>query len=154
MSRIALATLTHGMEFVARTASDHEVRMDAAEKVGGEDKAARPAEMPFVGLAGCTGMDAISILRKMRQEVATFAVAAEGLERTTEHPKRWTAVRVIFEVTGDVDPAKLEKAINLSRNRYCGVSASLRPAVRIEYRYVLNGSVTDLGEAEPEVERE
>ncbi len=139
MPRIALATLTTGMEFVARTASDHEIRMDALDTSGGKNTGARPAELPFAGLAGCTGMDVISILRKMRQDVATFQVEIEGSERTEEHPKRWTSIRVVFTVTGDVEAEKLERAIDLSRTRYCSVSASLKPAMNIKYVYILNG---------------
>ncbi|MCB2211549.1 OsmC family protein [bacterium] len=139
MSRIALATLTRGMEFVARTGSDHEVRMDAREESGGKNLGPRPAELPYVGLAGCTGMDVISILRKMRQDVATFQVEVEGVTKTEEHPKRWSKIRVIFTVTGEVEAAKLERAIDLSRTRYCGVSDVMRPAIEIEYVYVLNG---------------
>jgi putative redox protein len=140
MPRIALATLTTGMEFVARTNSDHEVRMDTAEEGGGKDTGARPNELPFVGLAGCTGMDVISILRKMRQEVATFQVEIEGVERREEHPKFWTSVRVIFTITGNVEADKIERAIELSRTQYCSVSASLRPGMKIEYVYILNGT--------------
>ena len=146
MTRIALATLTKDMEFVARTNSDHEVRMDAADASGGHNNGPRPAELPYVGLAGCTGMDVISILRKMRQDAATFQVEVEGLERTQEHPKRWTKIRVIFTVTGEVEAEKLERAIDLSRTRYCGVSDVLRPAIDIQYVYVLNGTETVMAE--------
>lgn len=144
MTRIALATLAKKMEFVGETHSNHEVRMDAGEAVGGTDKAARPAELPFVGLAGCTGMDVISILRKMRQEFATFKVEVEGLEKREEYPKHWTEIRVVFTVTGELDVKKVTKAIDLSRTRYCGVSAILREAITIHYRLVLNGEVHDL----------
>jgi len=149
MPRIALATLTTGMEFVARTGSNHQIRMDALEKSGGSDRGPRPAELPFAGLAGCTGMDVISMLRKMRQEPVTFQVEVEGIERTEEHPKYWKSIRVIFTVTGEVEPAKLQKAIDLSRTRYCGVSASLKPAVDIQYVYILNNSETVMDPAQP-----
>lgn len=148
MASIAHATLEGNMKFVATTHSGHSVEMDAAEKVGGTDSAARPAEMPFVGLAGCTGMDVISILRKMRQDFTHFSVEVEGVERTEDYPKRWISIRVIFHVEGEVEAPKLTKAINLSRTRYCGVSASMRPAVDMEYVYVLNGERTVMGEPE------
>jgi len=137
-----------GMHFFTDTPSGHTVEMDSAAEVGGTDLAARPKELIYVSLAGCTGMDAISILRKMRQPVTAFSVEVEGLERTEEHPKYWTRIRVIFHVEGEVEPDKLKKSINLSRARYCGVSASLRPTVKIDYRYVLNGESMDLGEPE------
>ena len=144
MATISHARLTGEMQFVAKTGSGHEVIMDAKADVGGQDAGPRPAELPFVGLSGCTGMDAISILRKMRQDVTSFSVEVEGLERTEEHPKYWSIIRVTFHVEGEVEPAKLEKAINLSRERYCGVSAIMRGVVDIQYRYVLNGESVDM----------
>lgn len=146
----ALLDNIEGMHFTTDTASGHKVEMDSAETVGGTNLAARPKELIYVSLAGCTGMDAISVLRKMRQPVASFSVDVEGLEQTEEHPKYWTHIRVIFNVEGEVEPEKLKKAINLSRTRYCGVSASLRGSVKIDYRYVLNGNAVDLEEPEAE----
>ncbi|MBD3166557.1 OsmC family peroxiredoxin [bacterium] len=137
-------TKMDGMKFVSKTRSGFEVAMDAKADVGGDDSAPRPAEMHFVGLTGCTGMDVISVLRKMRQDVTRFQINVEGLHRTEEHPKFWDEIMVVFEVEGDVEPKKLEKAIDLSRTRYCGVSASLRGSVTIHYRYILNGETTDL----------
>ncbi len=150
MSTITHAKLDSGMHFTASTKSGHTVEMDSVEKVGGTDKAARPAELPFVGLAGCTGMDTISILRKMRQEPESFSVEIEGIDRTEEHPKRWVKIRVIFHVDGEVEPKKLAKAIDLSRTRYCGVSTNMKGAVEILYSYVLNGERVDMGEPEEE----
>ncbi|HEB84821.1 MAG TPA: OsmC family peroxiredoxin [Bacteroidetes bacterium] len=138
------APLVGGMKFVAETKSGHEVIMDAAPNVGGEDSAARPAEMPLVGLAGCTGMDVVSILRKMRQNFTRFEVEIDGLERAEEHPKVWLELRVIFHVEGDLNPERLTRAIDLSRSRYCSVSAGMRGVTKIHYRYVLNGETVDL----------
>lgn len=147
MKTITQTTLTGGMKFVAKTGSGHEVVMDARQEVGGEDSGPRPAELPFVGLSACTGMDTISILRKMRQEPDEFSVDVEGVDRTEEHPKYWKRIRVTFHVKGDVDEKKLVKAIDLSRTRYCGVSTIMQPTVTIDYRYVLNGDAVDLGES-------
>jgi len=150
MSTIAHAKLDGFMKFVAKTGSGHEIVMDAKEKVGGKDEGPRPAELPFAGLAGCTGMDAISILRKMRQDVKSFSVEVEGHEAATEHPKVWKEISVIFHVEGDVDAKKLARAIDLSRTRYCSVSATLKDPMIINYAFVLNGERTDLGDPEAE----
>lgn len=148
MAMIAHATLEDGMKFVAETASGHQVVMDAHPKSGGEDSAARPLELPFAGLAGCTGMDVISILRKMRQEPEHYSIEVEGVEREEDYPKQYLAIRVTFHVKGDVAADKLERAIDLSRTRYCSVSASLRKAMRIEYNFVLNGERTVMKDQE------
>ncbi len=134
------------MRFAATTGSGHTVYMDSMPNVGGDDSAARPAELPFVGLAGCTGMDAISILRKMKQDVQSYEVEVEGVDRTEEYPKYWKEINVVFHVTGDVDPKKLARAINLSRTRYCGVSAIMKGVVKFHYFYDLNGERVELGE--------
>jgi putative redox protein len=85
----------------------------------------------MVALAGCTGMDVISILKKMRVEVEGFAVRVVG-DLTEEHPKHFEKMHVIYEFKGkDLPMDKLEKAINLSEERYCGVSVSYRQAMGI-----------------------
>ncbi len=136
------------MYFKAETRSGHEIEMDGLPPVGGEDRAARPAELPFAGLAGCTGMDTISILRKMRQDVTGFEVEVAGIKQAEDHPKIWQEIRVIFHVQGTVEPAKLEKAIDLSRTRYCSVSAIMKDTVKIHYSYSLNGQTKAMPDSE------
>lgn len=109
----------------------HKITIDAADAVGGENHGPRPKPLMLVALAGCTGMDVISILKKMRVEVEAFAVKVEG-DLTEEHPKQFTQMRVIYEFKGkDLPMDKLEKAVNLSEERYCGVSAMYRKAIGI-----------------------
>ena len=109
----------------------HKIIIDAAEPVGGENRGPRPKPLMLVALAGCTGMDVVSILKKMRVEVEAFNVVVEG-DLTEEHPKQFTQMRVIYEFKGkDLPMDKLEKAINLSEERYCGVSAMYRKVIGI-----------------------
>ncbi len=109
----------------------HEILLDAADAVGGENRGPRPKPLMMVALAGCTGMDVISILKKMRVEVEGFAVRVVG-DLTEEHPKHFEKMHVIYEFKGkDLPMDKLEKAINLSEERYCGVSVSYRQAMGI-----------------------
>ena len=109
----------------------HEIMLDAVEAVGGENRGPRPKPLMMVALAGCTGMDVISILKKMRVEVDGFAVRVVG-DLTEEHPKHFEKMHVIYEFKGkDLPMDKLEKAINLSEERYCGVSVSYRKAMGI-----------------------
>lgn len=152
MKTLTKTTLKGGMLFSSETASGHTVLMDALPKVGGNDEAARPAELPFVGLSGCTGMDVISVLRKMRQEPDKFEIEIQGVDATTEYPKYWREINVIFHVEGDIDPKKLTKAIDLSRNRYCGVSAIMKGKVTVHYKYTLNGETVDLPDSSDESE--
>jgi len=109
----------------------HKLIIDANEAVGGENRGPRPKPLMLVALAGCTGMDVVSILKKMRVEVDDFNVIVEG-DLTEEHPKQFTQMRVIYEFKGkDLPMDKLEKAINLSEERYCGVSAMYKKAIGI-----------------------
>ncbi|PKP08867.1 MAG: osmotically inducible protein C [Bacteroidetes bacterium HGW-Bacteroidetes-4] len=111
----------------------HKIVIDADEKVGGKNLGPRPKALMMVALAGCTGMDVISILKKMRVEVNTFNVRVEG-NVTEEHPKQYDAMKLIYEFSGDnLEEEKLRKAIDLSMERYCGVSAVYKKAMQMSY---------------------
>jgi putative redox protein len=113
--------------------SGHHVTMDALPVSGGNDEGARPKELMLAALAGCTGMDVISILKKMRTEPAFFNVRVEA-EMTEEHPKHYTAMHIIYEFKGEgLEMEKLQKAVDLSQERYCGVSTVYRKALDITY---------------------
>ncbi len=109
----------------------HEIIIDAAEQVGGENRGPRPKPLMLTALAGCTGMDVVSILRKMRVEFEDFDVIVEG-NLTEEHPKQFYKMNVIYEFKGkDLPMDKLKKAVSLSEERYCGVSATYKKAFDI-----------------------
>lgn len=133
----AKVTLSGGMRFVGQADSGHAVVMDAAANVGGEDSAARPSELLLIALAGCTGMDVVSILRKKRQPVTGLEVLVQA-EQATEHPKRFTAMKVEYRVHGaGVDPAAVRRAIELSESTYCSVGATLREPVTIKSSFTI-----------------
>jgi putative redox protein len=114
-----------------------EIPIDADEAVGGQNKGPRPKGLMLTSLAGCTAMDVISILRKMRIEPDQFSVDVES-ELTDEHPKVFKKVRITYRLKGEgIDRAKVEKAVNLSQDRYCGVSAMMRQAVPIEHEIII-----------------
>jgi putative redox protein len=109
----------------------HKIMLDAAEAVGGEDRGPRPKPLMLTALAGCTGMDVVSILKKMRVEVEDFEVTVEG-DLTDEHPKQYYKMNVIYTFKGkDLPLEKLKKAVSLSEERYCGVSALYRKAIEL-----------------------
>ncbi|GAB4302053.1 MAG: OsmC family protein [Marinilabiliales bacterium] len=109
----------------------HKIVIDAEPHVGGEDKGPRPKPFMLAALAGCTGMDVISILKKMRVDVEDFDVIVEG-ELTDEHPKYYKNMHVIYQFKGkDLPMEKLEKAVSLSEERYCGVSALYKQVIPI-----------------------
>ncbi len=113
------------------TVNGHKIILDAADAVGGENRGPRPKPFLLTALAGCTGMDVISILKKMRVEVKNFNVTVEG-DLTEEHPKQFSKMNVIYEFTGtDLPLEKLQKAVSLSEERYCGVSAMYRKVIEL-----------------------
>ena len=126
-----------GMAFEAEV-NGHKMMLDAAEKNGGHNLGPRPKVLMLVALAGCTAMDVVSILTKMRVELDNFDVKVEG-EQSEEHPVHYTNMHIIYEFWGkDLPLEKLEKAINLSHDRYCGVSAVYRKAMPVTHDIVVH----------------
>jgi putative redox protein len=116
----------------------HKLILDADAAVGGENKGMRPKPLMLVALAGCTGMDVVSILKKMRVEVESFDVEVQG-DLTEAHPKHFTNMHIIYKFKGENLPMdKLEKAIKLSQDSYCGVSANYRKAMNLTFEIVVN----------------
>ena len=127
-----------GMSFTGKL-DGFDLVIDADEKVGGKNLGPRPKGLTLISLAGCTGMDVISILKKMRVEVESFEVSTDA-ELTEEHPKKFKSIKIIYDIKGnDVPSDKVKKAVSLSEERYCGVSASLKPSAEITNEIFING---------------
>lgn len=119
-------------------APEGNVMIDAAEDAGGQGKGLRPKALMLTALAGCTAMDVASLLKKMRAEVADFKIEVEA-NLTDEHPKIYDKVKVTYKFYGaDFQKDKIEKAVNLSVERYCGVMEMFRKfaEVSIEIQYI------------------
>jgi len=115
----------------------HELMLDLDETVGGQNLGPRPKPLLLVALGGCTAMDVISILRKMRIKPEYFNVKVDG-EVTEEHPKHFTKIKLIYEFRGkDLPLDKLQKAVDLSQNNYCGVSETLRKSVELTSEIII-----------------
>ncbi|MBP8972517.1 MAG: OsmC family protein [Anaerolineae bacterium] len=123
--------------FTGYSDNGYSIPLDAAKVAGGHNAGVSPMELLLTALGGCTGMDVISILRKKQQDVTGFEVQVEGV-RADEHPRVYTEIWVKFVVTGrGVDAQALERAIELSRDKYCGAAATLRHTAQIHYDYVI-----------------
>jgi putative redox protein len=121
------------LSFTGSAGSGFQVPLDTDTGVGGDEDGFRPMELILVGLAGCTAMDVISILKKKQQDVTSFEVKADG-ERTSEHPRVFTHIRLEYTVTGHhLDPAAVERAVQLSEEKYCPAQAMLKKAVAIDH---------------------
>ncbi len=116
----------------------HKIILDAEANVGGLDRGPRPKPLMQLSLAGCTAMDVISILKKMRVEVEDFRVHVDG-ELTEEHPKHYSKMHIIYEFTGKNLPmAKIEKAVTLSQDRYCGVSYLYKKVMELTHEIIVH----------------
>lgn len=111
----------------------HKIYLDTSQEHGGKNTGPRPKQMMMVALAGCTAMDVSSILKKMREEVEEFTVEVEG-DMAEEHPKKYEAMKVIYHIKGkNINRKNVEKAVDLSANKYCGVSANYSKAFPISH---------------------
>src|SRR5579885_1312522 len=131
----AQATLATQMRFEVEAGSGHHVTLDAAEHDGGQNTGFRPMELLLVGLAGCTGMDVISILRKKRQQVTAYEVRVEG-RRAEGHPMVFVEITIEHILTGvHIQPGGVVRAIHLSAERYCGAGAMLGKVAHLTHTF-------------------
>ncbi len=136
MKETIKATWLNDLSFEAEV-DGHKIYLDTAPEHGGKNLGPRPKPLMMVALAGCTGMDVAAILKKMRVEIEALSIEVEG-DITEDHPKRFEGMKVIFKVKGkDVPLASVEKAVNLSRDRYCGVSVNYAKAFPIAYEIII-----------------
>lgn len=131
----AKVKLVKDMQFEGRATSGHTLTMDADDVSGGHNAGFRPMELLLVGFGGCSGMDVISILRKKRQPVAGLDINIAG-EMTDEYPKIYREVHIEYVVKGKgVGKEAVERAIQLSLDKYCSVGATLGKAGTITHSY-------------------
>jgi putative redox protein len=129
----ASVKLDHGMTFIGQADSGFQVQMGTDPAVGGEDDGLRPMELLLISLGGCTGMDVISILRKMKEDVVDFEVKLSA-GRQDSHPKVFTTITVRYIVRGrHINPDNVARAVELSAERYCPAQAMLAQSVAIEH---------------------
>ena len=131
MKHVVDMALTDKMAFEGDL-DGHKVIVDAPEEAGGSDLGPRPKKLMLTALAGCTGVDVVMILKKMKVEYEALNIIVEG-ELTEDHPKHYNKMKIVYQFKGtDLPQAKLEKAVKLSEEKYCGVSAVYKHAVEME----------------------
>ena len=124
-----------GMLMVGKSHSGHSITMDGPPEIGGENLGVRPMEMLLIGVAGCTMIDVVTTLKKMRQELMQCETKVNA-KRADDHPKVFTDIHIQFIVKGqDLDPKKVEKAITLSAEKYCSASIMLGEMAKITHDF-------------------
>ena len=133
MAYDALVVWKDGIHFEGNSAGQV-VHMDATPEAGGQGLGVSPMRLVLMALGGCTGMDVISLLKKMRQDVTFFEIAVSA-ERAEEHPKVYTGFELVYRVRGrSIQRALVEKAVSLSEEKYCSVGGMLKKAGPITTR--------------------
>ncbi len=127
-----------GLALAARGGTEHWTVMDTDPEFGGHDGAAKPMELILMALGGCSGMDVLSILKKMRVPLDDIEIRLDA-DQAESPPRVFTAIRMKYILYGKgIDPAKVEQAIDLSKTKYCSAWAMLRKAVAIEHSYEIH----------------
>ncbi|WMJ07275.1 OsmC family protein [Nitrosomonas sp. sh817] len=123
------------VSFLAESGSGHSVLMDGAPEAGGQNLGPRPMEMLLMGLGGCTTFDVVLILKKSRQDITDCVVEIEA-ERAPVDPKVFTRIHLHFIISGNnLNPQTIERAINLSAEKYCSASIMLKQTVAITHDF-------------------
>ncbi len=127
-----------GMMMVGESASGHAIVMDGPEEMGGNNLGVRPMEMLLLGMGGCTTVDVISTLKKMRENVSNCRVEISA-ERADEHPKVFTDIHMHFVVEGEnLNEKKIAKAVSLSADKYCSASIMLGKTATVTHDFSIN----------------
>ncbi|MGA7305330.1 MAG: OsmC family protein [Rhodothermales bacterium] len=137
--RIEIKRAGAPFHFVATGTNGRRVHMDEPPSTGGTDMGASPMQMLIMAMGGCSGIDIVMILDKQRQRIDSF-----DMEIDAERPKGvvgapYATVHAHYVLTGDIDPAKAQRAVQLSIDKYCGVSNTLRPTAKITASVSVNG---------------
>ena len=124
-----------GMLMVGKSHSGHSITMDGPIEIGGENLGVRPMEMLLLGVAGCTMIDVVTTLKKMRQDLSHCETKISA-ERANEHPKVFTDIHIQFIVKGkNLNSKKVDKAITLSAEKYCSASIMLGKTAKITHDF-------------------
>src|SRR5215213_5686091 len=114
----------HGFE--AKDSQGHTLHLDSSPESGGSDYGVRPMQSLLMGLGGCSGIDIVSILLKQRLTIEAFVIRINGRRERDKIPSLWESIHIIFELTGNIEQEKAERACDLSINKYCSVAETLR----------------------------
>jgi len=123
------------MGFIGETETKHEILMDLPEEKGGENKGPKPGELVLVALGGCTGVDLVSILKKMRKKLDSLEMVIKS-ENQKDYPKVLKKIEIEYILKGEnIKESDVKKAIELSLSKYCSVGATLAKCAEISYRW-------------------
>ncbi|MCX2475553.1 OsmC family protein [Pedobacter sp. MC2016-05] len=124
--------------FEAVNESGFTVELDAKVAIGGEGKGFRPMEMLLVGLGGCSGIDMVNVLTKQKEPLEDIKIAINATRKDEEMPPIFDEIEIHFDLSGDLNPAKVERALAMTFDKYCSVSNILGRSAKINFTYNIN----------------
>jgi putative redox protein len=134
-----LAEKDYGLDVA--DADGHTMRIDIPVAQGGNGSGFRPMQMLLSALCGCSAVDVVSILKKQRQGLDNLTIEVDGQREEGKEPSLWKNIQLVFNITGEVDPSKAYRAVDLSMEKYCSVAETLRAAgAAIDFSVIVNGS--------------
>src|SRR6187402_368047 len=137
--KITLNRVNDNFRFELKNERGHVVNVDSRPEFGGDNMGASPMELILMAVAGCSGIDMISSLKKQRQQITSFKAEVEGERVQVDEAKPFKDIHVVFYLEGTINGDKAAKAAQLSFDKYCSVSKTLEPNVTIHYKVVVNG---------------
>ncbi|OCB75165.1 OsmC family protein [Flavobacterium crassostreae] len=137
--KITLNRLNDNFHFELKNQRGHVVNVDSRPEFGGDDQGPSPMELVLMGVAGCSAIDMISILKKQRQQITSFKADVEGARVQVGEAKPFKDIYLVFYLEGNIQEDKAAKAAQLSFDKYCSVSKTLEPTATIHYKVILNG---------------
>jgi putative redox protein len=138
--KVTLNRVNENFHFQLKNERGHIVDVDNRSEYGGNDLGASPMELLLMGVAGCSSIDIISILKKQRQEITSFKAEVEGVRVPIEDAKPFKEITVTFFLEGKIDADKAIRSAEFSFNKYCSVSKTLEPTATINYKVILNNT--------------
>ena len=136
--KISIKRINNDFKMEALNQEGNKLMMDASEEIGGQNSGFRPMQLLLAAVGGCSAIDIINILKKQKQIIEHFDVEVEGEREKIEDYSLFKTICLHFKVKGNVDYDRVEKAIQLSLNKYCSVSKTLEPTATITYKLTLN----------------
>lgn len=139
MALMQLHRTENDYKFTATDSKGNQLAIDIPSEKGGEGEGFRPMQLLLAGLGGCSAVDIVSILKKQKQQIQGFSIAVDGERQKGKEPSLWESIQITFQLSGEIDPAKAQRAVELSMNKYCSVAETLRLAGgKIQWRVVVN----------------
>ena len=138
MTTHSIKTVWKENNVISTDIAGHDITIDLGEDQGGQNQGPRTKKLLLASAAGCTGLDVVEMLRKMRVELKGFDIHIDA-EQSDEYPKQYTELKLVYEFRGENLPEKkIERAVKLSFDKYCGVLAMYKSAVPVSYEIKIN----------------